>query len=435
MIDQVQIYVKGGRGGHGGMTFHRAKYIPKGGPDGGNGGKGGSVIIQASYGMRTLAPFKYKKKFQATDGGDGASSKSSGKNGGDVIVKVPVGTIVKDRTTGEVLADLCEDGQTVVAAQGGRGGLGNYNFTTSTRQSPRFAQGGSKGEERTLLLELKLIADVGLLGFPNVGKSTFLSVVTKANPKIGNYPFTTIDPNLGVVEWKNFDSFVIADVPGIIEGASEGVGLGLRFLRHIERTKLFLHFLDVSETALLSGEDPINCFEKINNELKQYNPKMLDKPQIVVLSKADMADQNVLEEVTQKLKEKNYPVFAISSVTNKGVDELLGYTITKLKEIPDQKSSLLDQEAASESSNRVYSLKRRKPDFSIEVQHRGDENVFVVTGDFDQLIHSVNFDDLTSTRYFQKRLKDAGVFAALEKEGIQEEDIVSIEGIEFEYFI
>ena len=413
MIDQVQIYVKGGRGGHGGMTFHRAKYIPKGGPDGGNGGKGGSVIIQASYGMRTIAPFKYK----------------------NVIVKVPVGTIVKDRTTGEVLADLCEDGQTVVAAQGGRGGLGNYNFTTSTRQSPRFAQGGSKGEERTLLLELKLIADVGLLGFPNVGKSTFLSVVTKANPKIGNYPFTTIDSNLGVVEWKNFDSFVIADVPGIIEGASEGVGLGLRFLRHIERTKLFLHFLDVSETALLSGEDPINCFEKINNELKQYNPKMLDKPQIVVLSKADMADQNVLEEVTQKLKEKNYPVFAISSVTNKGVDELLGYTITKLKEIPDQKSSLLDQETASESSNRVYSLKRRKPDFSIEVQHRGDEKVFVVTGDFDQLIHSVNFDDLTSTRYFQKRLKDAGVFAALEKEGIQEEDIVSIEGIEFEYFI
>ena len=237
------------------------------------------------------------------------------------------------------------------------------------------------------------------------------------------------------MEWKNFDSFVIADVPGIIEGASEGVGLGLRFLRHIERTKLFLHFLDVSETALLSGEDPINCFEKINNELKQYNPKMLDKPQIVVLSKADMADQNVLEEVTQKLKEKNYPVFAISSVTNKGVDELLGYTITKLKEIPDQKSSLLDQETASESSNRVYSLKRRKPDFSIEVQHRGDEKVFVVTGDFDQLIHSVNFDDLTSTRYFQKRLKDAGVFAALEKEGIQEEDIVSIEGIEFEYFI
>lgn len=432
MIDQVQIYVKGGRGGHGGMTFHRAKYIPKGGPDGGNGGQGGSVIIQATHSMRTLAPFKYKKKYQATDGGDGISNKRTGKNGEDITIKVPVGTLVKDRTTGEILADLCEDDQKIIAAKGGRGGLGNYNFTTATRQSPRFAQGGSKGEERTLVLELKLIADVGLLGFPNVGKSTFLSVVTKATPKIGNYPFTTIEPNLGVVEWKNFDSFVIEDVPGIIEGASEGVGLGLRFLRHIERTKLFLHFLDVSPTAVLGGE-PLDCFDKINAELEAYDPRMLEKPQIVVLSKSDLADPQMVSEVTQKLKARHYPVFSISSVTNDGIDQLLGYTIKTLKEIPDQKP-IVNENNISSDVDRVYTLKPSQPQFSIEKHQRGAENVYVVSGDFDQLIHSVNFDDLISTRYFQRRLKEAGIFKALEEKGIRDEDIVSIEGIEFEYF-
>jgi GTP-binding protein len=432
MIDQVQIYVKGGRGGHGGMTFHRAKYIPKGGPDGGNGGQGGSVIIQATHSMRTLAPFKYKKKYQATDGGDGISNKRSGKNGEDIIVRVPVGTLVKDRTTGEILADLCIDGQKIIAAKGGRGGLGNYNFTTSTRQSPRFAQGGSKGEERTLILELKLIADVGLLGFPNVGKSTFLSVVTKATPKIGNYPFTTIEPNLGVVEWKNFDSFVIEDVPGIIEGASKGVGLGLQFLRHLERTKLFLHFLDVSQTAVM-GEKPLDCFDKINTELKAYNPKMINKPQIVVLSKSDLADPETVNKVTKELKARQYPVFTISSVTNNGIDQLLGYTIKMLKEIPDQKP-IVSEEKNDIDVDRIYTIKSSGPKFSIEKQQRGPDNIYVVKGDFDQLIHSVNFDDLISTRYFQRRLKEAGVFKALEEKGIQDEDIVSIEGIEFEYF-
>lgn len=433
MIDQVQIYVKAGHGGHGGMTFHRAKYIPKGGPDGGNGGKGGDVILQATRGLRTLAPFKYKKKYKAGNGDDGSASKSSGKMGENIIVHVPVGTIVKDRSTGRVLYDLNKDEQQCIVAKGGRGGLGNYNFTTSTRQSPRFAQGGSKGEEKTLILELKLLADVGLLGLPNVGKSTFLSIVTKANPKIGNYPFTTLEPNLGVVEWKNFDTFVVADIPGVIEGASEGAGIGLSFLRHVERTKMLIHFLDVSEDCFAAGRDPLEDFNTINRELAAYSDQLKQKPQIVALTKCDVSDERKIQWVKETLELKGYEVFCISSVTRDGIDALLSRTLQLLSEIPE--TEIFSEEISADDV--TYTLPDRlHRSFDIKKEQRsGGEMVYYVEADFlDQLIHSVNFDDLTSVGYFQKRLKDAGIFKALEDAGIQEEDIVSIEGIEFEYF-
>ncbi|WP_329887305.1 GTPase ObgE [Pseudoramibacter faecis] len=433
MIDQVQIYVKAGRGGHGGMTFHRAKYIPKGGPDGGNGGKGGDVILQATRGLRTLAPFKYKKKYKAGNGDDGSANKSSGKMGENIIVHVPVGTIIKDRSTGRVLCDLNEDEQQCIVAKGGRGGLGNYNFTTSTRQSPRFAQGGSKGEEKTLILELKLLADVGLLGLPNVGKSTFLSIVTKANPKIGNYPFTTLEPNLGVVEWKNFDTFVVADIPGIIEGASEGAGIGLSFLRHVERTKMLIHFLDVSEDCFAADRDPLEDFNTINRELAAYSDQLKQKPQIVALTKCDVSDERKIQRVKEILESKGYEVYGISAVTRDGIDTLLSRTLQLLSEIPE--TEIFSEEISE--NNVTYTLpdRQRRAFDIIKEQRNGGEIVYYVEASFlDQLIHSVNFDDLTSVGYFQKRLKDAGIFRALEDAGIQEEDIVSIEGIEFEYF-
>jgi GTP-binding protein len=433
LIDQVQIYVKAGRGGHGGMTFHRAKYIPKGGPDGGNGGKGGDVILQATRGLRTLAPFKYKKKYKAGNGDDGSANKSSGKMGENIIVHVPVGTIIKDRSTGRVLCDLNEDEQQCIVAKGGRGGLGNYNFTTSTRQSPRFAQGGSKGEEKTLILELKLLADVGLLGLPNVGKSTFLSIVTKANPKIGNYPFTTLEPNLGVVEWKNFDTFVVADIPGIIEGASEGAGIGLSFLRHVERTKMLIHFLDVSEDCFAADRDPLEDFNTINRELAAYSDQLKQKPQIVALTKCDVSDERKIQRVKEILESKGYEVYGISAVTRDGIDTLLSRTLQLLSEIPE--TEIFSEEISE--NNVTYTLpdRQRRAFDIIKEQRNGGEIVYYVEASFlDQLIHSVNFDDLTSVGYFQKRLKDAGIFRALEDAGIQEEDIVSIEGIEFEYF-
>lgn len=435
MIDQVQIYVKAGQGGHGGMTFHRAKYIPKGGPDGGNGGKGGDVILQATRSLRTLAPFKYKKKYKAGNGDNGSSSKSSGKMGEDLVVYVPVGTVIKDRTTGRILCDLHRDEQQCVVAKGGRGGLGNYNFTTSTRQSPRFAQGGSKGEERTLILELKLLADVGLLGLPNVGKSTFLSIVTKANPKIGNYPFTTLEPNLGVVEWKNFDTFVVADIPGIIAGASEGAGIGLSFLRHVERTKMLIHFLDVSEDCFASNQSPLEDFNIINRELAAYSDQLKQKPQIVALSKCDVADEGKIQQIKETLESKGYEVYCISAVTRDGIDALLSRTLQLLSEIPE--TEVFSEELLPDPGSVTYTLSdHQHQSFEITKEQRsGGEMVYYVEADFlDQLIHSVNFDDLTSIGYFQKRLKDAGIFKALEDGGIQEEDIVSIEGIEFEYF-
>lgn len=426
-IDQAQIYLTAGNGGHGGMSFRREKYVPNGGPDGGNGGRGGDIILEADKGLRTLLAFKYKKKYKAESGGNGTGGRSAGKSGKDTILKVPVGTIVRDKDTGKIIADLKNDGDQVIAAKGGRGGLGNMNFSTSTRQAPRFAQGGVKGQQRTIELELKLLADVGLLGFPNVGKSTFLSKVTKAQPKIANYHFTTITPNLGVVDYKGYDSFVIADIPGIIEGAHEGTGLGIQFLRHIERTKMLVHFVDISGSE---GRDPIQDFKAINDELRQYNEKLADRTQIVALNKADLiADDEEIELIKQEFEDMGYETYVISAATGKGLDKLLTRCTQLLEEIEDPEP-LFDLEPEEDVKVEDYSDEPIK----ITIEDSRDGRVFVVDGDFERLINSVNFDDLDSVGFFQRKLKERGVFKKLEEMGIQEEELVRLQDIEFEYF-
>ena len=423
-VDQAQIYVTAGSGGHGGMSFRREKYVPNGGPDGGNGGRGGDVVLVADAGLRTLLAFKYRKKYKAESGGNGTGGRSTGKSGSDLIIKVPVGTIAKDKTTGRIICDLNQDGDRCIVAQGGRGGLGNMNFSTPTRQAPRFAQGGVRGQERTLVLELKLLADVGLLGFPNVGKSTFLSMVTAAKPKIANYHFTTIVPNLGVAAWKNYDPFVIADIPGIIEGAHEGTGLGIQFLRHVERTKLLIHMLDASGSE---GRDPLADFKAINAELAEYNERLAKRTQVVALNKADLiAEPEVLTLLQEEFAELGYESFVISAATGQGIDKLLSRVIQLLDEIGEVEP-IFEVEAEEPL---VYKADFEEEDFTI---HK-DGKVYVVEGDFERLINSVNFDDYDSIGYFQRVLKDKGVFAKLEAMGIEDEDIVRLQDIEFEYF-
>jgi GTP-binding protein len=424
-VDKAEIFVKAGNGGHGGMSFRREKYVPNGGPDGGNGGHGGNVILMADNGFRTLMEFKYKRKHKAENGLNGTGGRSTGKTGEDLIIKVPVGTIVRDKETGRVICDLSEHGQTYRVAEGGRGGRGNMNFATATRQAPRFAQGGIKGQERTIILELKLLADVGLIGFPNVGKSTLLSVITKAKPKIANYHFTTIVPNLGVVEWRNFDPFVIADIPGLIEGAHEGTGLGDQFLRHVERTKLLVHLLDASGSE---GRNPIDDFKKINEELKKYNEKLARRTQIVALNKADLIqDDAELERLKTELETLGYKVFVISAVTGQGLNELLGEIIRLLDEIGEVEP-IFDFEPEEDA---LFTPEFAEKPFTVEKQGK----IFIVKGEFlERLINSVNFEDLDSVGFFQRVLQDKGVFDELENMGIQDEDIVQLDDIEFEYF-
>jgi GTP-binding protein len=424
-IDQAQVYVTAGNGGHGGMSFRREKYVPNGGPDGGNGGRGGDIIFAADAGMRTLLPFKYKKKYKAESGMNGTGNRSTGKSGEDLIIKVPVGTLIKDRETGAILFDLNADGQQFTAARGGRGGLGNMNFSTATRQAPRFAQGGVRGEERTLMLELKLLADVGLVGFPNVGKSTFLSKVTAARPKIANYHFTTITPNLGVVQWKNSEPFVISDIPGIIEGAHEGVGLGIQFLRHVERNRLLLHVIDVSGSE---GRDPLKDFKDIQAEMLHYNPRFKEREQIVALNKADLlTDPKEGEMVREAFEAMGFEAFLISAATGQGIEALLDRMVQRLSEIGDVEP-IFEVESDPEV---IYRMPADKDSFTVTV----DDGVYVVQGDFlERLINSVNFDDLDSVGYFQRILKEKGVFAKLEDMGIVDEDIVRLGTIEFEYY-
>ncbi len=420
-VDKAEIFLKAGDGGHGGMSFRREKYVPNGGPDGGDGGQGGNIVFVADQSLRTLAPFKYKRKYKADNGGNGTGGQRSGKSVEDLIIKVPLGTIIKNSETNQIICDLSEPGQRFVATRGGRGGKGNMNFATATRQAPRFAQGGIKGEEKALILELKLLADVGLVGFPNVGKSTFLSVVTKARPKIANYHFTTITPNLGVVEWKNAEPFVIADIPGLIENAHLGTGLGDQFLRHVERTKLLLHFLDVSGSE---GRDPLEDFKKINKELQRYNEKLSKRVQLVVLNKLDLLeDQEAANVISQKLQQEGYEVFLISAVAHLGLEPLLNRLVILLEEIGELEP-IFEVEVESEE-------KVKDKEFTIEQEG----HVFIVKGDFlERLINSVNFDDLDSVGYFQRVLKDKGVFDQLEKMKIQDEDLVRLNEIEFEYF-
>ncbi|MEG2643412.1 MAG: GTPase ObgE, partial [Eubacterium sp.] len=410
---------------HGGMSFRREKYVPNGGPDGGNGGRGGNVVFMADAGLRTLLPFKYKKKYKADSGKNGTGGRSSGKSGEDLIIKVPLGTVIKDKETGNILFDLNEDGESAIVARGGRGGLGNMNFSSATRQAPRFAQGGVRGEERTLMLELKLIADVGLVGFPNVGKSTFLSSVTAARPKIANYHFTTLSPNLGVVQWKNSEPFVISDIPGIIEGAHQGVGLGIQFLRHVERNRLLLHIIDISGSE---GRDPLKDFQDIQSEMRHYNPRFSERKQIIALNKIDLLpDPGERARIQSEFEAEGYEVFLISAATGEGIDALLDRMITLLAEIGEVEP-IFDVETDLDV---IYRPTMDEDTFTIT----RDEGVYVVQGDFlERLINSVNFDDLDSVGYFQKILTDKGVFKELEAMGIQDEDLVRLDTVEFEYY-
>ncbi|MEA5074399.1 MAG: GTPase ObgE [Eubacterium aggregans] len=425
-IDSAQVYVTAGNGGHGGMSFRREKYVPNGGPDGGNGGRGGNVVFMADAGLRTLLPFKYKKKYKADSGKNGTGGRSSGKSGEDLIIKVPLGTVIKDKETGNILFDLNEDGESAIVARGGRGGLGNMNFSSATRQAPRFAQGGVRGEERTLMLELKLIADVGLVGFPNVGKSTFLSSVTAARPKIANYHFTTLSPNLGVVQWKNSDPFVISDIPGIIEGAHQGVGLGIQFLRHVERNRLLLHIIDISGSE---GRDPLKDFQDIQSEMRHYNPRFSERKQIIALNKIDLLpDPEERALIQSEFEAEGYEVFLISAATGEGIDALLDRIITLLAEIGEVEP-IFEVETDLDV---IYRPTMDEDKFTITLD---DDGVYVVQGDFlERLINSVNFDDLDSVGYFQKRLTDKGVFKELEAMGIKDEDLVRLDAIEFEYY-
>ena len=420
--DYTKIIIKSGDGGNGAVSFRREKYVAAGGPDGGDGGKGGDVYFKVDKDKNTLIDFRYNKKFKAQNGENGSGSRCNGKYGESIYIGVPIGTVIKDAKTGKIVADLSEPNQVELVLKGGHGGKGNSHFATSTRQAPRFAQDGEKGEEKEIILELKLLADVGLIGFPNVGKSTFLSTVTDARPKIADYQFTTLEPNLGVVKSKKGDSFVIADIPGIIEGASEGVGLGLQFLRHIERTRLLLHLIDVSG---VSGRNPVEDFNVINNELKKYSEKLAQRKQIIVASRADIIqDEELYNNLKILAEEKNMEIFKISSVTGEGVKELLDYVSKILKDLP--KENLYEEEEKV-----VYTLEEEEEKFNIE-KVSGE---FVITGKaIERLMGRINIDDNESMYYFHKSLTNLGVDSKLKEMGIKEGDIVNILDYKFEWY-
>ena len=422
-VDRAKIHVKGGNGGNGAVSFYRAKYITHGGPDGGDGGRGGDVIFIGTSSMSTLMDFRYKRMFKATPGEDGGKLNCSGKDGQDVIIKVPVGTVIKEATKGKVMADITEDGMKKVLVRGGKGGKGNQHFATPTRQAPRYAERGQISKEYDIILELKLIADVGLIGFPNVGKSTLLSMVTNANPKIANYHFTTLTPNLGVVQGKYGDDFVLADIPGLVEGASQGVGLGHEFLRHVERTKVFIHVVDA---AAVEGKDPLEDIEKINNELKEYNPELIKRPQVIAANKTDIPDswENV-ERLKKEYEPLGIEVYPISAATNKGLDELLGAVAKILKNYPED---IIFQEEYEEYSE----VEVDKEPFEIEVY---EDDYYVVTGTgVEKMIGYTNIDTEKGFAFFQKYLKEKGIIEALEQKGIQEGDTVKIYNLEFDYY-
>ncbi len=418
-IDTAEIEIKAGNGGNGLVSFRREKYIPDGGPDGGDGGKGGSVIFKVDKNLTTLMDFRYKKIYTAQNGGDGRAKKCSGKNGENLTVLVPAGTIVRDKETGKIIVDLSEEGEEFIAAKGGNGGWGNVHFATPTRRAPKFAKNGLKGEERTVVLELKLIADVGLVGFPNVGKSTLLSRVSDARPKIADYHFTTLEPNLGVVDAGEGKSFVIADIPGLIEGAHEGVGLGHEFLRHIERTRLIIHVADISG---IEGRDPAEDFEKINNELALYSEKLADTPQIVAANKSDIIqDEEKAENFRKYIKEKGLKLFEISAATGAGVRELMLYTASVLETLEPVKVYESDFVPEEEKEEEPFTITR-------------DGDVFVVAGPLvEKLFGSVNFDDDESMGYFERTLRREGVIDALREMGAGEGSTVRMDETEFDF--
>ena len=419
--DYVKITAKAGNGGNGAISFRHEKYVAAGGPDGGDGGKGGDIYFVVDQDANTLIDFRYKKKFKAENGNNGEGARRFGKSGEDLYIKVPIGTIIKDAKTERVLADLSEKNQKALILHGGRGGKGNSNFATATRQAPRFAQDGEDGEEKELILELKLLADVGLIGFPNVGKSTLLSIVTDAKPKIADYHFTTLDPNLGVVKKEYGESFVIADIPGVIEGASEGIGLGTQFLRHIERTRLLLHVIDVSGSE---GRNPVEDFYTINNELKKYSQKLSERKQIIVANKIDsMQDESLYKNLEKLAKEKVLEIFKISAATNTGIKELIIHVSQVLKTLP--KENLIE----ISNEEKLYTLEDEEP-FTITM----DGKTYVVNGPaVEKLMKRVNLNDNESMYYFHKTLDELGVSQRLKEMGIKDGDSVTIAGWELEW--
>ena len=420
-IDKARITVKAGNGGNGVISFHREKYVAAGGPDGGDGGRGGSVILQVDDNLSTLMDFRYKRKYAAPSGMDGQGARKSGRDGQDLVIKVPRGTLVRDAESGEIMQDM-SGGEPFVLCRGGRGGWGNAHFATPTRQVPRFAKGGLPGESHDVVLELKLLADVGLVGFPNVGKSTLLSVVTRAQPKIANYHFTTLSPNLGVVYAGEGRSFVLADIPGIIEGASEGAGLGHDFLRHIDRCRLLIHVVDVSGSE---GRDPVEDLDAINAELSRYNADLEKRPQIIAANKSDILDDpEKLERLRRRAAELGCPLFPISAAAHQGVDQLMNKVGEML--------SILPPIAVYEPE---YVPKPPVIDYSqpLDVQ-RLDDGTWVVDGPWLQrLMSSVNLNDYESRMYFDKTLRESGLYQRLEEMGIQDGDTVSLYDFEFEY--
>jgi len=431
-VDNVKITIESGAGGNGNINFRKEKYVPMGGPDGGDGGRGGDVIFVADTGVNTLLDFRYKKKFSAEQGENGGTSKCSGKSGKDLILKVPVGTLIRygwevdehNNPTGLVMADMNIEGEPRRLAKGGRGGRGNQHFATPSRQAPKFAEDGRPGKTYEVTLELKLIADVGIIGFPNAGKSTLLSRVTRANPKIANYQFTTLTPNLGVVRHDFGSDFVLADIPGIIEGASRGVGLGFDFLRHIERTRVLVHVVDVAR--LEDDLTPVQAIEKINAELAAYNPALLNRPQIIAANKTDLPlNEEYMQELEAYIKERGWTMFKISAATSQGLTELIRGTSEVLRNAPSAAEFEADYETFFESERREESITVEKI----------KEGLYRVEGPgMERMLGYTNMEDEKGFAFFQRFLRDRGIIARLEELGVQENDTVQIYDLHFDYW-
>ena len=425
--DRAKIIIRSGKGGDGHVSFRRELFVPDGGPDGGDGGRGGDVIFEVDEGLNTLTDYRHRRKYKAQDGEEGGKRNCHGKNGQDIVLKVPEGTVIKDAASGKVIADMSGENRRQVVLKGGKGGIGNQHFATATMQVPKYAKPGQPAQELEVLLELKVIADVGLVGFPNVGKSTLLSRVTNAQPKIANYHFTTLSPNLGVVDLDG-DGFVIADIPGLIEGASEGVGLGLDFLRHIERTKVIIHMVDA---ASVEGRDPIADIYAINKELETYNPEIAARPQVIAANKIDAIwdiENDPIERIRLEFEPKGIRVFPISAVSGQGLKELL-YHVKGLLDTMDDKTVVFEQEFFPEDM-----LIRENLPYTVE-KSTEEENTYIVEGPrIEKMLGYTNLDSEKGFAFFQKFLKDTGILDDLEKAGIQEGDTVRMYGLSFEYF-
>ena len=425
--DRARIIIRSGKGGDGHVSFRRELFVPDGGPDGGDGGKGGDVIFEVDEGLNTLIDYRHRRKFSAQDGQEGGKRRCHGANGSDIVLKVPQGTVIREASSGQVIADMSGENRRQIILKGGRGGNGNMHYATSTMQAPKYAQPGQDAMELEILLELKVIADVGLVGFPNVGKSTFLSRVTNATPKIANYHFTTISPNLGVVDIEG-GGFVIADIPGLIEGASEGVGLGHEFLRHIERTKVMIHIVDA---ASVEGRDPVDDIKKINLELAAYDAELAKRPQVIAANKIDAIyteDEDPVERLRREFEPQGMTVFGISAVTGQGVKELLYHVQKMLRELP-QETTVFEQEY-----DPALHIPGENLPFTVEKSDE-EENTYIVEGPrIEKMLGYTNLESEKGFQFFQNFLKDQGILAQLEELGIKDGDTVRIYGLQFDYY-